>query len=166
MEERAIALIESTLFSTKKDIADHEYTVRLQNARSYAQNLLAQSDDPAMRKGVATIQPDGIFLYFDEDVPNPQKLGMLIIDISRQYPVVKKDRHSINIRKPDGLIRPIISVEGILVVISRVPPPGNATWLLSAFLLFLLVFGVFIAFAGKLSPWQDFATVRLYFKGG
>ncbi len=166
MEEWIISRIEATVFGKTNNVSDAEFRVRLQNAGEYARELMTQSADKTIKSGTVQLKSNGIFIHFEQGIPNDKELGTIINKVSKQYPVIDKKPDKFDHQKTDGTIRFVVSTEGLLLVISRVAPPGNGKWLISAFILFLVEMAIFAMFVRHLSPAKDFASIRLYFNRG
>jgi hypothetical protein len=161
MENFLISLIQTTLFGSSPNIPEHEYQIRLQHAKGYTQELLKP-----FKNGRAIQRDSGVFIYFvGQEDPDPRALGSLISQISNQYPIERRTVGTITTEPESdskGRPRPVVTIKGILVTISRKATSGSGRWLKSTFILFLVVMLGFYAFARNLSPAEDFASVRLY----
>jgi len=162
--EDIISFIDGKLFGEPGYLTDSDYAVRLQNVESYARAVFGRSPDRTIQGASVQTEKGGIFISFD-NAPDAQTLGTHIADIERKYPVDRKTTDRIT-RQKSGNVRLMTAVEGITMHISRRAPPASSRWFIAAFLLFLVVMGVFVIFARNLAPVEDFASLRLYFKRG
>jgi hypothetical protein len=164
MEEAIISFVLSKLFKNTSLVSDSEYRVRVQHVESYMLELMSRSDDPAISTAMVRKEKNGVFFYSQSGTPDAKKLGQIFSKVSDKYPITSKLPDTITIQADGGgYVRPIVSIDGVMLTISRASLSTNGKWFIIAVMLLFVEAVIFGMFVSNLSLSKDFASVRLYF---